>query len=192
MEFASPDILVAACAIAVLAGLVKGLVGFAMPMVLISGLGSIVAPDVALAWLILPTLVTNWLQALRQGVGAALRSLHKFRTFLLSGSIVLVISAQLVSILPGAVLLLIIGVPVVIYSAFAMLMGRIHWRLPGQSRQTDQEAGIGCRSQGSFGGISGVWGPPNVAIMLTAIEHRKDRTDARARRNIRCRRGADW
>ena len=69
ISFGTPTgILFFSFAVAFLAGLVKGLVGFAMPMVLISGLGSVVAPDLALAWLIMPTLVTNAWQALRQGL----------------------------------------------------------------------------------------------------------------------------
>ena len=168
MEFASLDILLIASAIAVLAGLVKGLVGFAMPMVLISGLGSIVSPDLAVAWLILPTLVTNWWQGLRQGIGAALVSLRRYRVFLVSGLILLVVSAQLVPILPGEVLLMIIGVPMTIYAA-AMLMGR-PLRLPARPGKRVEVAMGGVA--GFFGGISGVWGPPTVAL-LTAMDTEK-------------------
>ena len=57
--------------IALLAGTVKGMVGFAMPMILVSGLSLFLAPELALAGLILPTLVTSWMQAFRQGGGAA-------------------------------------------------------------------------------------------------------------------------
>ena len=66
-----PVTFVFALAIGLLAGFVKGAVGFAMPMILISGLGSILPAELALAALILPTLVTNGMQALRQGTGAA-------------------------------------------------------------------------------------------------------------------------
>jgi len=61
--------------IALAAGAIKGVVGFAMPTIMISGLASFMSPDLALAGLILPTLVTNGMQALRQGVGAALDSI---------------------------------------------------------------------------------------------------------------------
>ena len=43
-----------------LAGLVKGVTGFAMPLIMISALSSFLTPDLALAGLILPTLVTNF------------------------------------------------------------------------------------------------------------------------------------
>ena len=82
MDVLSLGLLVFGCAVAVLAGLIKGMVGFGMPMILISGLSSVLPPDVALGWLILPTLVTNGWQALRQGVRAAWESIRRFRLFL--------------------------------------------------------------------------------------------------------------
>ena len=55
----TPDQWLVAVLGALIAGLVKGVVGFALPMVMISILGSVVSPELALAGLILPTLVTN-------------------------------------------------------------------------------------------------------------------------------------
>ncbi|MCW8842686.1 MAG: sulfite exporter TauE/SafE family protein, partial [Rhodobacteraceae bacterium] len=107
-----------ACVIALGAGVVKGMVGFAMPMILISGLSSVMAPELALAGLIVPTLVTNGIQSLRQGVGAAKASIRKFHVFLLAGLVTLVFSAQFVRVLPGDVMLLMIGLPV---SGFVLL-----------------------------------------------------------------------
>lgn len=157
-------LLVFAFCVAVLGGIVKGVVGFAMPMVVISGLSTFIAPDIALAALIFPTLFSNGWQALRNGILAALGSLSKFRVFLGAGVIFMLGSAQLVPVISQAVMLLIIGVPVVIYSGFA-LIGR-PLRLPSNpSRRV--EAAIGAVA-GFFGGISGVWGPP-TAIMLTAM-----------------------
>jgi hypothetical protein len=87
--------------VAVLAGTIKGLVGFAMPMILISGLGSFLDPELALAGLILPTLVTNGVQALRQGAGAAWKSIKRFRLFLICGGVTLLVTAQFVRLLPS-------------------------------------------------------------------------------------------
>ncbi len=157
-----------AFAVAVFAGLVKGVVGFALPMVLISGLGSVVPPDVALAWLILPTLIGNLWQALRQGAGAALASLRRFRRFLLAIFAVMLLAAQLVRFLPGGTMLLIIGVPMTAYAA-ATLAGR-PLRLPHPPGRW-VEWGMGAVA-GFFGGISGIWGPPTVAL-LTALDIEK-------------------
>lgn len=149
-------------AVALLAGMVKGTVGFAMPMILISGLGSVVAPETALAGLILPTLVTNLWQALRQGAEAALASLHKFRRFLLAGFVCLMASAQLVRWLPQGVMLLIIGAPIALY-ALSALAGRL-LRLPPDPGPRLQVT-VGAAA-GLMGGISGVWGPPTVAMLI--------------------------
>lgn len=163
-----PVLLLFASAVAMAGGVVKGVVGFAMPMVLISGLSSIVPPDVALAGLILPTLLSNGWQALRQGVRAALAAVRRFWVFLLAGLLFMFASAQLVAIMSQALMLLIIGVPIVVYAAFSLagrplrLAQRPGWRV---------EAGIGGVA-GFFGGLSGVWGPPTVA-MLTALQTEK-------------------
>lgn len=154
--------------VALAAGLVKGVVGFAMPMILISGLSSVMSPEWALAGLILPTLATNAWQALRQGFGAAWRAVTRYRLFLLSGLVVMLLSAQLVTLLSPRVMLVIIGAPLVLYALLG-LAGR-PFRLPaGHGHRT--EAVIGAVA-GFFGGISGVWGPPTVA-MLTAQDTEK-------------------
>ncbi|SIS59729.1 hypothetical protein SAMN05421759_101662 [Roseivivax lentus] len=157
-----------ALGVGVLAGFIKGVVGFAMPMVMISGLSSIVAPELALAGLILPTVVTNGMQALRQGPQAALGSIKRFRLFLIVGAVALFLSAQLVTVVPVSVLLAIIGVPIVLF-ALAQIAG---WSgaLPfGPSRRF--EVGIAALA-GGIGGVSGIWGPPTVAY-LTALNTEK-------------------
>ncbi|MGK7753948.1 MULTISPECIES: sulfite exporter TauE/SafE family protein [unclassified Roseovarius] len=171
VELLGPDwltLMVFAWGVAVLGGIVKGVVGFAMPMVVISGLSTVMSPEVALAGLILPTLVSNSWQALRQGLRAALGSLAKYRVFLGSGMALLLVSAQFVRVIPEAVMLLLIGVPIIIYAGFA-LVGRPLRLPPNPGRRV--EAAIGAVA-GFFGGISGVWGPPTVA-MLTALDTEK-------------------
>lgn len=66
-----PLTLLICLAVAMLAGVVKGMVGFAMPMILVSALSSFLTPELALAGLILPTVVTNGFQELRQGLRPA-------------------------------------------------------------------------------------------------------------------------
>ena len=163
----SASTLVFACAIALLAGIVKGMVGFAMPMILISGLSSVIEPELALAGLILPTLVTNGMQALRQGPRAAFDSMRRFKAFLLVAFVMLVVSAQLVAIVSQTVLLLMIGGPIVLF-ALIQLAG---WQLTLPSASRRWELGIGALA-GFIGGFSGVWGPPTVAY-LTALQTEK-------------------
>ncbi|GGH35450.1 hypothetical protein SAMN05444007_108109 [Cribrihabitans marinus] len=160
----SPLDLTLAFAVALLAGTVKGLVGFALPMILISFLSLILPPDVALAGLILPTLVTNGIQALRQGVAAAVQSVRRFRVFLLVGAACLLASAQLVTRIPRDAFLTVLGVTVV---GFALLqLSGLRFHLPRRSARI--EAGVGAFA-GLIGGMSGVWGPPTVAY-LTALD----------------------
>lgn len=159
----TPQDLLLALAVAVLAGWVKGMVGFAMPMVLVSGLSMFLPPDVALAGLILPTLVTNGVQALREGVSAALSSIRKFRIFLLVGLVFLLAGAQLVSLVPARTFLLMIGAPVTFFALIQILGVRLTLNKPS----VRIEVGIGAIA-GFVGGMSGVWGPPTVAY-LTAL-----------------------
>lgn len=159
----TPQFLFYAIGIGLFAGLIKGTVGFAMPTILISGLSTFLSPELALAGLILPTLVTNGMQAFRQGYAQAWTSLVRYRVFLGVGAVVLIGSAQLVRILPSEIMFLIIGSSV---SGFA-LMQLVGWQpnLPQKSHKL--EAGIGAFA-GFIGGLSGIWGPPTVAY-LTAM-----------------------
>jgi uncharacterized membrane protein YfcA len=161
--FLTPISLVAALFIAFAAGFVKGVVGFAMPLVLISGLTGFLSPELALAGLILPTLVTNIIQALRQGLGAAWVSVADFRVFLIAGGITLVIAAQFVRVIPEQALQLAIGIPVVFFAM--LLLSGYQFQIP--RKNAGLEAAIGGFA-GILGGLSGVWGPPTVSY-LTAL-----------------------
>lgn len=148
-----------------LAGFVKGAVGFGMPMIMISGLASLLPAEAALAALIVPTVMSNATQALRQGVAEALQSIRKFRLYLSLLLVFILLSAQLVRVLPQQVLFLVIGGPIVVF-AITQLLG---WRLRFQSKNRAKvEAAIGAFA-GFCGGLSGVWGPPTVAY-LTATD----------------------
>lgn len=159
----SPTLFAAACAIALFAGFVKGAVGFAMPMLMISGLSMILPAPVALAGLILATVITNLAQAFRHGWRKALDSLLRYKRLI--GTVVLFIflSAPLVNVLPGNVLYLLLGVPILAF-AVSQLLGRqliLHATHRGRAEYLMGALG------GFFGGISGVWGPPVIAYLLT-------------------------
>ncbi len=157
-----PELLFAA-AVAVIAGFVKGVVGFAMPLVFISGLTTFMSPELALAGLILPTLMTNALQALRQGRQAAARSTLDFKVFLICGGVMLIAAAQLVRLFPDQVMMAVIGVPVTFFALLQLSGRQLH--LPARSVRIEVAAGVVA---GTLGGLSGIWGPPTVAY-LTAL-----------------------
>ena len=160
-----PATLILCFGIAVFAGVVKGMVGFAMPLILISGLSSVIDPELALAGLLFPTILSNFWQALRQGVQAALGSLHQFGPFLLVGGVALVLSAQLVRVIPSQTMFLLIGVPVVVFTVLQLLGWRP--RLDGTQRVKAQLI-VGAVA-GTLGGFSGTWGPPTV-LLLVALD----------------------
>ncbi|MDF1855221.1 sulfite exporter TauE/SafE family protein [Pseudooceanicola sp.] len=164
----SPQVFVICMLVAAFAGMIKGLVGFAMPMILVSVLGSIVGPELALAGLILPTVLTNGWQALRQGWAAAWDSVKRFRLFLVVGFVALMISAQLVRVMPERLMLMLIGVPITGFAA--LQVAGVALRLPGASRRIEV---IVAAFGGFIGGFSGVWGPPTVAY-LNALDTPKN------------------
>ncbi len=157
-----PTILIAAAAVAVVAGFIKGATGFAMPMIMISGLGSFLAPEIALAALAIPTLVSNLWQAVRQGIPAAVASARTHWRFLAMLSVCLVIATQLVVYLPSSVFFLVLGIPLTGF-AIVQLAGwkpRVH---AGNQRKVEYSVGA---LAGTLGGLSGVWGPPTVLYLM--------------------------
>ncbi|MBV7407925.1 sulfite exporter TauE/SafE family protein [Maritimibacter sp. DP1N21-5] len=148
-----------------MAGFVKGAVGFALPMITISGLGSFLPAELALAVLIAPTFVANVWQASRQGWRAALASAWRFRVYLGMVVLFISISAQLVAVIPDRVLFLAIGGPLVVFGTVQL----VGWTLRLRSdTRTRDETIIGAVA-GFIGGMSGIWGPPTV-LYLTAID----------------------
>ena len=153
---------VAAVAVTVFAGFVKGAIGFAMPMIMLSSFGSFLPPTTALAALILPTLLTNILQAFRQGPAEALRSTRAFRWHIAMVLIFIAVSAIFVHDIPQGLMYALLGGPIV---AFAL------WQLSGRPislpvrhrRRAEIATGI---IGGLYGGISGIWGPPLIVLLL--------------------------
>ena len=164
----TPSLWAFAFLVSICAGLIKGIVGFAMPMVTISGLSLILPPELALAGLILPTVVTNGVQALAHGPKAAFLSMRRFSLFLLTGLVFLLASAQLVTRIPQSVFLGGIGIMVVSFSLLQLSGYRF------QVRPDNKVIAFLVGSVTGFaGGLSGVWGPPTVAY-LTAMNTKKD------------------
>ena len=76
-----PLFLLISFGIGFLAGLVKGTVGFAMPMILLSGLSILMPAKQALAALILPTLFTNIIQSSTRGTTRLILILKRHNFF---------------------------------------------------------------------------------------------------------------
>ncbi len=157
--------LLASVLVVLLAGFVKGAVGFAMPMILISGIGSFMPAEIAIAALILPTVMTNLLQAFRQGLGHAWASFRRFWRFNLVLFVMILLSAQLVRILPQSALFLLLGGMIVFFGILQLAGWKPQIR-QGFERLTELSVAMVA---GFFGGLTGVWGPPTI-LYLTALD----------------------
>lgn len=158
----------AVAAIGLVAGFVKGAVGFALPMIVVSGLGSFLPPETAVAGLLIPTLVTNAFQAFREGVAPALASARRHWRFVGVVMVVIALAAQLVVTLPADVLFLTIGLVVTLF-ALVQLAG-VRPKLSGK-RRGPIEFALAVVA-GFVGGLAGIWGPPTV-LYLTALDTAK-------------------
>lgn len=162
--FGLPPVLFAiAFAVTLFAGFVKGAVGFAMPMIMISGLSSFLPAPIALAALIFSTVLMNVAQAFRGGVAAAVESLMTYKRLIGTLILFIFLSAPLVAVLPSALLYLLLGVSILLFTV-SQLLGK-QLILPARHRNR-AEVMMGAVG-GFFGGISGVWGPPVIAYLLS-------------------------
>lgn len=159
----APATFVFALAVTLFAGFVKGAVGFAMPMIMISGLSAFLPPQVAVAGLILPTLVTNLSQAFRQGLPAAIDTAQTYRRFLIGTVVFILVSAPLVTVIPKDIFLLTLGLPITAFAALQLAGEPLALPIHHRARA---EWGLGVLG-GLYGGVSGIWGPPLLVYLLS-------------------------
>ncbi len=159
----APTAFWAAVAVTFFAGFVKGAMGFAMPLIMVSAFSAFLPPEVALAGLILPTLVTNLSQAFRQGVASAVATAVTYRRFVIGTVVFIAVSAQVFGDIPRMAYLLLLGVPVTAFAA--MQLAGVPLALPLRHRNAAEWA-LGVVG-GLYGGISGIWGPPLLVFLLS-------------------------
>lgn len=164
LSLVSPVTLGFALLIGLVAGFFKGLVGFGIPMLIISGLSLIVAPDLALAGLLLPSLLTNLWQALRFGWRAAWTTIQRYAVFLCVGGVLLVSIAQLVPHINPNLFYMLIGGAMLLFTGLELF----GWRMRKPKNPKRAEAVVGAVA-GVTGGLAGTWGPPTV-LYLTAMD----------------------
>ncbi len=144
-------------------GFTKGAVGFALPMIAISGIGSIMPAEIAIAALILPSLFTNIWQSFRNGIGEAWGSVRKYWRL----NAVLLVSiyafAQLVTVISDRALFIALGSGVTLFAAI-QISGWIPHISASVARKIEPLVGF---VSGFFGGLSGVWGPPIILFLLS-------------------------
>jgi uncharacterized membrane protein YfcA len=156
---------VAAFGVTLVAGFVKGAVGFAMPLVMISGLTLFLDPLVAIAGIILPIVMSNLLQSMRYGWPEVKAAFREYWRYILIVCVVIVVVAQFVTRVPTQTFYLILGLPVVVLATI-QLMG-VRFRIPPERRRLSEWL-VGLIA-GAIGGLTGTWGPPTV-LYLIALE----------------------
>lgn len=165
-----PEIFVFAFAVTLLAGFVKGAVGFAMPLIMISGMGILIAPELVVAGIIIPIVVGNGLQVARAGLGPAGVAAKEHWRYILVVCVMILVAAQFVRSIPANAMFIVLGVPVV----GLCIIQLIGWRpqiTPAWRRPFEWTAGA---LSGTLGGLAGTWGPPTVLYLL-ALNTPRDR-----------------
>ncbi len=155
-------LLLTACAVTLFAGFVKGAVGFAMPLIMISGMSTFLDPQIAVAGIILPIVFTNALQTFRAGYGAARAAVIEFWRYIAIVCVAIFVSAQFLTVIPGRAMYLVLGLPVTVLT----LIQLAGWRFRvAPAARVRFDWGVGVLA-GALGGISGTWGPPTVLYLL--------------------------
>ncbi|MFP7673375.1 sulfite exporter TauE/SafE family protein [Marivita sp. S0852] len=150
-----------------LAGTIKGLVGIGLPTAAISLLTLTVEPRVAIALTLAPMVVSNAWQVWQAGdIGPALRRYWVFAAVLAVSIFATVSMAAEVS---DRVIFLALGVSIVAFSIVNLRFDAP--ALPDRFDRAGQVVFGGI--SGLLGGLSGVWGPPQV-IYLAARRVPKD------------------
>lgn len=165
-----PFLLAAAILIVMLAGIVKGAVGFAMPLIMISGMGIFLDPKLVVAAIVLPIFTSNALQVFRAGRSEAWSAVREYRLYVGIVFVMILISAQFLTRIPTPAMFLVLGVPVVVLCAIQLAGLRL--TIPPRRRPAFAVA-AGMVS-GTIGGLAGTWGPPTVLYLL-AVETPKAR-----------------
>ncbi|MEL6683241.1 MAG: sulfite exporter TauE/SafE family protein [Pseudomonadota bacterium] len=158
----SPAVFAFACAVTLLGGFVKGAVGFALPLVMISGMGILIDPQIVVACIVIPILVANGMQVARAGLGPAKDAVIEHWRYIALVCLMILISAQFLTSIPKDAMFIVLGVPVVVLCAIQIA----GWRpvIP-QTWRTPFEWTAGTIS-GVLGGLAGTWGPPTVLYLL--------------------------
>lgn len=154
-----------AVAVTLLAGFVKGAVGFAMPLIMVSGMSMMMDPVVAVAAVIGPIVVSNALQTFRTGWRPALEAVREHALYVGLVCVAIAVFAQLLPRIDPRAFALILGVPVVVLS----LLQLVGWHPVIPAGRRGLAAWTAGLTSGALGGLAGTWGPTTV-LYLMAIE----------------------
>ncbi len=141
-------------------GIVKGTIGFGLPLVTIALMANVVPPKEAVGISVLPTLASNLLLVLEaKHPGAVIRRHGALMAMLPIG---VAVGAMSIRAIDGQTLLLGLGIVVIVFAVLDVFQLRLTVP-PGRERLSGAAAGF---AGGLFGGLSGVYGPPMVLHLL--------------------------
>jgi len=149
------------------AGIVKGLIGFGLPIVALSILSLFIPIEFALALIVFPIFATNFVLAIQGGKIKTV--LLRFWPLILSLSIGLFLSAQILVGIKAQSLYLLLGSIIIFLLVIDTLKGRV--AIPAKWERTISLP-VGLIS-GIIGGISTSYGPP-IVLFLTALNLPKE------------------
>ena len=155
--------------ITVFAGIIKGIVGFAMPLIMITGLATFLPLEFAIIAMIIPTLLTNFQQAFRDGIKPVFIPLKRYWKYLFVTVVAILICSQLMPLLKNETLFLLMGIPIFCFTLLQIFRIKLYFFNQNQSLT---EIFFGFFA-GFFGGLTGTWGPPTVSFFLTQQIDRK-------------------
>ena len=156
-----PILLLIIITIGFIAGIVKGIIGFALPMILISGLSIFIPIEQALACLILPTILTNFFQSFTISKSSFFTTIINYKVFLFCSCIFLIISSQFYFLFSAASIMGFIGIILFAYT-FSQIIG-FQLKFTNNRFLTVTIGSI----NGILGGISGIWGPLTVSYLMS-------------------------
>ncbi len=144
-------------------GFIKGVTGFGFPMILISGLGVIFNPELAVSFLIFPLLMVNAVQMFQFEIDRIMKAFVRYYRITITLCLCLYLSSPLVLVLSKSILFILLGLPITVI-AILQLWGwkpklSENYRKPGEYI-TGIIAGLG-------GGFAGVWAPLVVTYLLS-------------------------
>lgn len=155
----------AAVGLTLVAGFVKGAIGFAMPLIMISGLSLFLDPLVAVAGIVLPIVMSNLLQVMRFPWSQAGEAVREYWRYIVIVCVMIVVVAQFITAIPTQTFYLVLGIPVLLLSLIQLFGVRIRIA-PSWRRSSEWAVGL---LAGALGGLTGTWGPPTV-LYLIALE----------------------
>lgn len=164
----SLEIIVLAAGVFLLAGTVKGALGIGLPTVSVSMLAQFIEPRMAIAFLLLPALVSNTWQIYRGG--RIMRSARKLWPFVLVMAVIMFISSLFAAHASTRALIAGIGVMVVLWTLMSLV--RTPPKVPDHLDRPLQVL-MGAIS-GVIGGLTSMWSPPMVIYLLSTRCNKED------------------